>query len=150
MNGSDWLTNAIADGLVEWAAVRASAGISAPSEREQEIYRLGFASGADAGIKLTCDKLAAYEEEFCGCCGRAVTGELWCADCSSHVGMRGELHTRTHFAQSGSECPYQSPSPLERIGNHAERTGHRRFASVAGSRNSECSTCHSVVRKEEE
>lgn len=59
---TQWLQNAISDGLVEWFATRASEGLPEPSEDEQRAFRLGFTFGADAGIQLTCERLAAAED----------------------------------------------------------------------------------------
>lgn len=45
---------------------------------------------------------------FCGCCGRAATGE-WCNPCRAHVlpSLGRAPHERTYLAQFGVECPRQ-------------------------------------------
>lgn len=47
----EWLTNAVADAKVEWFAEYSIHNLPEPTEREQQIFRLGFASGVDAGIR---------------------------------------------------------------------------------------------------
>lgn len=55
------------------------------------------------------------ERHYCGCCGNAIgagtrSDPLWCARCKPHIAT-GPVPTapedRTHFAQTGRDCPWQ-------------------------------------------
>lgn len=59
---TQWLQNAITDGLVEWFATRASEGIPKPDELERAIYRVGFAAGADAAL-THCSEVLTREDD---------------------------------------------------------------------------------------
>lgn len=58
---SEWLDSAVEDGLLEWKAEYAIHDLPEPTEREQQIFKLGFASGVDAGIRRICEKLTEDE-----------------------------------------------------------------------------------------
>jgi hypothetical protein len=58
------------------------------------------------------------ERHHCGCCGNEIgagtrTDPEWCARCKPHIanGQRPAWE-KTHFAQTGRDCPYQ-------VGSHA-------------------------------
>lgn len=56
-----WLSDAIVDGLSEWAAVRASESQPEPEEHEKAIYRLAFTAGADAALQHVSEILTREE-----------------------------------------------------------------------------------------
>lgn len=58
----EWLQNAVANGLVEWCAEYAANGLSEPTEREQQIFKLGFTYGVDAGIAQIAEALTREDD----------------------------------------------------------------------------------------
>ncbi len=57
-----WLNDAVATARDEWTAEYTAHGLPEPTEREQAIFRLGFASGVDAGVQRCADILTQREE----------------------------------------------------------------------------------------
>lgn len=62
-------------------------------------------------------------EDFCGCCGSPCgRGMAFCSRYSKHIAPAswGPPWRRTHFAQYGTECPFQvvptEPEEAERRG----------------------------------
>lgn len=57
------------------------------------------------------------ERHYCGCCGNEIrqydlrTDPSWCERCKPHLAT-GPMPSwdRTHFAQTGRDCPYQGGS----------------------------------------
>ena len=46
-------------------------------------------------------------KHFCGCCGREISKiQVWCNDCSKHVGNGERLWEQTYEAMYDRPCPF--------------------------------------------